>query len=473
MAFVRMKDRVLEKSTTSGSGPFTLAGSGIDTSYNAFNSAGMSVGDTTHAVVVEPGVAFWSGVVTYSAANQITLTTVYESKGTFGSGTKEIFMGLPASRGVYKNPAGDIAHDGAIGAGGTPTTGKFQAFDTANPDYYLSYTGTAAAGNKGKIAFTHLRNSDGAQEQIGYIQGVAVDNQSTGGVRMVARNGSDVEVWKGTSTAFALSVPVTMAAGKSITTAASATGSAGFNLPTGVAPTSPADGDMWNDGTDVKTRVGSTTRTLTPRAPTQQRLLSGSGATYTRPTDCLYIRVREGAAGGGGGGSGNSGSGGTGTTGGDTSFGSFTTKGGVGGVGNATGAALGGAGGTGGSGTGLRLAGEAGSNSAVNNGGVNKGADGGRNAFFGGAGKGGVNSSGGAAVPNTGCGGGGGYAIGTGTMGGTGGGAGESLEFIIVNPAATYTYTVGTGGTGGAAGTSGNAGGAGGDGIIVVDEFYN
>lgn len=43
-----------------------------------------------------------------------------------------------------------------------------------------------------------------------------------------------------------------------IVTAASATTAAGINLPSGTAPTSPVAGDMWNDGTNLKFRFGST-----------------------------------------------------------------------------------------------------------------------------------------------------------------------------------------------------------------------
>lgn len=96
MAFIPPKDRVLETSTSNSQTVFSLAGA-ADTSYNAF-SASMTVGDTTIGCVVEPGVAFRSGILTYSAANQITVTTTKESKGTFSSsGTKEVFMGEPAS----------------------------------------------------------------------------------------------------------------------------------------------------------------------------------------------------------------------------------------------------------------------------------------------------------------------------------------------------------------------------------------
>lgn len=126
MTFVRPKARILERSTTSGSGPFALSGA-VDLSYNAFSSF-MSVGDTTYGTVVEPGVAFWSGILTYSAANQITLTTVEETKGTFGAGTKEIFTGAMASTATFRE---DIA--GAIVTGGiltAYTVTSFRVYDT-------------------------------------------------------------------------------------------------------------------------------------------------------------------------------------------------------------------------------------------------------------------------------------------------------------------------------------------------------
>lgn len=44
---------------------------------------------------------------------------------------------------------------------------------------------------------------------------------------------------------------------------ASATGGAGFNLPSGTAPTFPGDGDMWYDGTNFKVRLAGATLTVT------------------------------------------------------------------------------------------------------------------------------------------------------------------------------------------------------------------
>jgi hypothetical protein len=46
------------------------------------------------------------------------------------------------------------------------------------------------------------------------------------------------------------------------------------------------------------------------------------------------------------------------------------------------------------------------------------------------------------------------------------------VEKLIVNPSATYAYSVGAGGSGGTASGDGSVGGAGGSGVIIIDEFY-
>src|SRR4051812_36214579 len=116
MVFVPPKDRVLEYSTSNSQTVFALSDSG-DPSLNRFN-ASMSVGDTTIGGVVEPGVAFKSGILTYSAANQITVTATTESKGTFSaSGIKQVFMGwsAAAAAGPVFITDGDSLSDGVNG----------------------------------------------------------------------------------------------------------------------------------------------------------------------------------------------------------------------------------------------------------------------------------------------------------------------------------------------------------------------
>lgn len=51
-------------------------------------------------------------------------------------------------------------------------------------------------------------------------------------------------------------------AAKGLTTVASATGGAGFNLPPGTAPTSPVNGDLWLTTTAILARIGGVTVTL-------------------------------------------------------------------------------------------------------------------------------------------------------------------------------------------------------------------
>jgi hypothetical protein len=41
------------------------------------------------------------------------------------------------------------------------------------------------------------------------------------------------------------------------------TGAASINVASGVAPTSPVNGDIWFDGTDIKMRIGGVTKTFT------------------------------------------------------------------------------------------------------------------------------------------------------------------------------------------------------------------
>ncbi len=229
----------------------------------------------------------------------------------------------------------------------------------------------------------------------------------------------------------------------------------------------------------VTTPVGLT-------APTFQVFTSGSAATYTTPAGVKWIRIRMAGGGGGGGGVGLS-TGPTGATGGDTIFNSIHAAGAVGGGGSAgVGNAAfnrGGAGGSAGSGSvagiGYRVAGAQGGDLMQNQGGqITTGGAGAGSAFFGGGGASagqlgnGASAAGNAAIANTG--GGGAGAVGASTQGAAGGGGAECVEFVIGNPAATYTYTVGASGAGGiGTGTGAATGGAGAAGQIIVEEHYN
>jgi hypothetical protein len=48
-----------------------------------------------------------------------------------------------------------------------------------------------------------------------------------------------------------------------LTVGPSAVGVSSMRISSGVAPTTPVNGDIWYDGTNLKMRVGSTTKTFT------------------------------------------------------------------------------------------------------------------------------------------------------------------------------------------------------------------
>lgn len=261
--------------------------------------------------------------------------------------------------------------------------------------------------------------------------------------------------------------------------------------PRAVSSTDTNDPFISNDSTSrdfeiqvyrFPTQTELAARSNLPVLPTVQRFTSGSG-TYTRPYGVSYIKVRMVGGGGGGGGSGTT-NGTASTDGGSTTFGtSLLTA--TGGKGGSNGTSQNGTGGTATVNspavTLVALSGGAGTNGQGHNGSVGgatpsiPGGVGGMSPF-GGAGRGGgvtYAGNGGDAVANSGSGGGGAYQAQVSlAQGGGGGGAGGYIEALILNPSATYSYSVGAGGTGQAAGTSGNAGGAGGSGYIEVTEYY-
>lgn len=229
------------------------------------------------------------------------------------------------------------------------------------------------------------------------------------------------------------------------------------NSPTVGQTFSPAGGPTY-----VWTGVGWAVSGTTGNVLSLQVLVSGSG-TYTTPVGTLWLEV-EMVGGGGGGGNTNTGNAGTSTT-----FGSLTAGGGGGAP---TGGTGGGAGGTA-SGGQINLVGTpgvSGSASLASTYAAFGGAGG--SSFFGGGGgavSGGAGGNGGA---NTGSGGGGGGTNNVNTIwAGAGGGSGGYVRTIIMSPAATYSYSVGTGGTGAAATGNWFAAGNGAAGVIIVTAY--
>jgi len=135
MALV-LADRVLETTTTAGSGTISLAGASVG--YQGF-STGVGNGNQTYYTIASQSGTEWEvGIGTYtSVGDTLSRDTVLASsssgaKVTFSAGTKQVFVTYPAGKSVYFSTSGTIsANSGTITNVATPTT----AFDAVNKQY--------------------------------------------------------------------------------------------------------------------------------------------------------------------------------------------------------------------------------------------------------------------------------------------------------------------------------------------------
>jgi len=125
MALV-IADRVRESTATTGTGTYTLAGA--VTGYQSFSSV-CSDGDTVYYVVTDNS-DYEIGVGTFTASGTtLARTTIYESSNSdaavsWGSGDKQVFITVPASRFMYLDASGNYGSSLSI-------TGSLDVTDAA------------------------------------------------------------------------------------------------------------------------------------------------------------------------------------------------------------------------------------------------------------------------------------------------------------------------------------------------------
>ena len=120
MAFV-IADRVRETTVTTGTGTIDLGGA--VTNFETF-TANLSNGDTTYyAIVDNTNNAFEVGLGTFATGSPNTLarTTIIASSNsnsavTLGSGTKDVFITIPASKLVVEDGSNNVAIGGTVTA---------------------------------------------------------------------------------------------------------------------------------------------------------------------------------------------------------------------------------------------------------------------------------------------------------------------------------------------------------------------
>jgi len=135
MALV-LADRVLETTTTSGSGTLSLAGATVG--YQGFSTGVGNGNQTYYAIVAQTGTEWEVGIGIYtSVGDTLSRDTVLASsssgaKVTFSAGVKQVFVTYPAGKSVYFSTSGTIsANSGTITDVASPTT----AFDAVNKQY--------------------------------------------------------------------------------------------------------------------------------------------------------------------------------------------------------------------------------------------------------------------------------------------------------------------------------------------------
>ena len=139
MAFI-IADRVRESSVSTGTGNFTLAGA--VTGYQTFASV-MATSDTTYYTIADQGGANWEvGIGTFTSPSTLARTTILSSSNsgsvvTFGAGTKDVFISLPASKTNVEDQPNLIEVNSSSAALRITQTGAGNALvveDSANPD---------------------------------------------------------------------------------------------------------------------------------------------------------------------------------------------------------------------------------------------------------------------------------------------------------------------------------------------------
>ena len=139
MAFV-IADRVRESSVSTGTGNFTLGGA--VTGYQTFASV-MATSDTTYYTIADQGGANWEvGIGTFTSPSTLARTTILSSSNggsvvTFGAGTKDVFISLPASKTNVEDQPNLIEVNSSSAALRITQTGAGNALlveDSANPD---------------------------------------------------------------------------------------------------------------------------------------------------------------------------------------------------------------------------------------------------------------------------------------------------------------------------------------------------
>jgi hypothetical protein len=147
MAFVTA-DRVLDSSTSTGTGAFVVSGT-APSGYRTF-SAVLSVSDTFYYSIQHQTLNEWEvGLGTYSSANTFARTTIYSSSNagsavTFSAGAKDVFITMAAARSLQLDDSGNSSISGTQVIGSS-----FLRNRIVNGNMYIAQRATSATVTAG------------------------------------------------------------------------------------------------------------------------------------------------------------------------------------------------------------------------------------------------------------------------------------------------------------------------------------
>jgi hypothetical protein len=215
------------------------------------------------------------GVVTHAATGSIAgmryetggatlfFNNTSQSAGTTGTES----MRIHATRNVSIGSGGDTGEKFQVTG-----TGKF----TDSTTFTKAYVNTSDLGviisatvpginlrstSQGRTSFIQNYNANGMST---ILTGTGTNNPT---IQMIHFNSNDSTVivgsWGGTSSGDKLQVIGNANISNKLLLGAGTTSNAQINLASSTAPTSPNNGDIWFDGTDLKMRIGGVTKTFT------------------------------------------------------------------------------------------------------------------------------------------------------------------------------------------------------------------
>jgi hypothetical protein len=303
MAFV-IADRVRETTVTTGTGTIDLGGA--VTNFETF-TANLSNGDTTYyAIVDNTNNAFEVGLGTFATGSPNTLarTTIIASSNsnsavTLGSGTKDVFITIPASKLVVEDGSNNVAIGGTVTAtafsgsgasltalnvstdstpqlGGDLDVNGNDIVTTSNADIDLAPNGTGKVvvkgnSNQGAIKLNCEANSHG-QTII-----AAPHSESANNTLTLPSTGGDARLVSATSTATLTNKTLTSPVIETITGSTITLDSAGdITLDAG-----GADVTLKDDGTTFGSLTNSSGELVVKSGSTPTTAMTFSGANVT------------------------------------------------------------------------------------------------------------------------------------------------------------------------------------------------